>query len=263
MNDTETPRRCTRRACMLAPLGGLGLGVAGWPSAQAVDITLPGGVLGSGTVVTQQRPVSPFASLRLGGSVAVELRQGEQAMVQVEIDDNLQPLVELEWRDTELRITEKKRLKPTRQRIVVITPTLNSIELGGSAVLRAEAWSAPRLTVKGGGSGVVKLQGVQLQTLFAELGGSSMLLLEAAPEATLATLTAVLGGSSGLRAGALPAREVTLQVGGSAQATVWALQRLKAAASGAGGVRYRGTPQTDLSRSGAATIRALGASDSR
>lgn len=263
MGDERARGPGSRRACVLAPLAGLTLGLAGLPAAQATNIAVLGGVRGSGTVVSQQRPVAPFSSLRLGGSVVVELRHGERPMVQVEVDDNLQPLVVLEWRDTVFRVSEQKRLKPTRQRIVVVTPTLDSVELGGSAVLRAEAWSASRLTVKGGGSSVVKLQGVQLGSVFAELGGSSMLVLEAAPAATLATLAAVLGGSSGLRAGALPAREVTLQVGGSAQATVWALDRLKAAASGAGGVRYRGTPQTELSRSGAGTIQALGASDSR
>jgi hypothetical protein len=248
MDDHFQRRRLLRIGLPLSGLAGLLWTGAG----HALSF---GAVRGSGTVQREMRSVKPFSALRLGGSMAAELRHGEQPQVELEADDNLLPLIELRLDDTTLVVSEKESMKPTRRRIVVTTPSLDSLHLGGSAALRCEGWSAARLTLKCGGSASVKLQGLKLQTLFAELGGSS----QVSAEGEVDELTAVLGGSAGLRAGRLQARRAALQAGGSSQSTLWVQQRLQAALSGSSGLRYHGQPPVlDTTKSGAATVKDLG-----
>lgn len=242
-----------RRHVMRLGLPLFGLAGLCWPGAgQALGF---GSLKGSGTVQRELRGVKPFSALRLGGSMAAELRHGALPQVEVETDENLLPLIELRMEDTTLVVSEKESMRPTRRRIVVHTPGLDSLHLGGSAALRCDAWSAARLTLTCGGSASVKLQGLKLQTLFAELGGSS----QVSAEGEVDELTAVLGGSAGLRAGRLQARRAALQAGGSSQSTLWVQQKLQAALSGSSGLRYHGQPTVlETSKSGSAFVKALG-----
>ncbi len=209
---------------------------------------------GSGRVVASQRNLPAFSALKLGGAFALELQQGDRPRLDVELDDNLQPLLETEVRDTTLHIREQRHFKATTLRLVLTTPRLDAIHLSGAAAIRCDSWSAERLSLYLGGAAALKLRGLGLQTLFADLGGSSML----SAEGTAGQLQATLGGAAGLQAAKLQTREATLQIGGSAQATVWAQQLLRASVGGAGGLRYHGQPRTELATSGSGTVKALG-----
>ncbi|WP_395702830.1 head GIN domain-containing protein [Aquabacterium sp.] len=238
----------SRRAIALAPLA-----LAAGPGHAASWFGF-GAERGSGRVVIDKRSLPPFSALTLGGAFALTLRQGAPQQLEVELDDNLQPLLEAEVIDTTLQLREQRALKPTILRLVLTAPRLDNIHLSGAAALKCEAWAAERLSLHLGGAAAAKWRGLDLQRLFADLGGSAML----SAEGQAGLLQAALGGSSGLQAAALQAREATLQIGGSAQATVWAQQLLRASVGGAGGLRYHGQPRTELASSGAGTIKALG-----
>ncbi|HSW05550.1 GIN domain-containing protein [Aquabacterium sp.] len=223
--------------------------------ALAFDWPIPGvAVSGSGRLRREERALVPFSALKLGGSLAVELRQAATPRLALEGDDNILPLIETEMHDTTLHIVQRRGIKPTRLLLVLHTPLLDSVTMGGAAVLNTEAWQAPRLTVNAGGAAALRLRGLRLETVFAELGGAAVLTLAGAA----GELVATLGGSAALRAAALQARSATLQIGGAGNALVSAREQLKASVGGAGGLRYHGQPRTELSRSGAGTIKALG-----
>lgn len=260
MSLPPTSFRHARRLRLLAPASLLLSGLLRPADALAMEWQFPGfAVKGSGQLRREERAVGPFSALKLGGSLDVELRQADRPRLEIEGDDNLLPLIALEMHDTTLHIVQRRGMKPTRLQIVLYTPVLDSVSLGGAAVLNTEAWQAPRMTVKAGGAAVLRLRGLRLETVFAELGGAAVLTMAG----TADDLVATLGGSAVLRAATLQARNATLQIGGAGNATVSAREQLKASVGGAGGLGYHGQPHTELSRSGAGSIQALGETPAR
>nr|WP_281375157.1 head GIN domain-containing protein [Aquabacterium terrae] len=194
--------------------------------------------------------------MRLSGSVKVELRQADRDAVEVETDDNLQPLIQLVQRDGALDIAERGPIKPTQLSIVVFVRRLESIAVGGAAGLVAPGpWLGERLRLDVGGAGVVKFSALAVEHVGVDAGGSSVLNLGG----RAGVLKGALGGAATLSARRLQAREADLRVGGSAQAVLWVRESLQGSVGGAGGLRYYGKPRTDVSRGGAGKVAALGA----
>lgn len=222
--------------------------------ALASDWPWPGGsTKGSGRMKREERRMFPFSALKIGGSLALELRRGDRPRLELEGDDNLLPMIQAVVEDTTLILRQTHGFKPTRLQMVLYTPALDSIAVGGSALVRSDGWTAPRLTLNAGGAGMLRFEGLQLQKLFAETGGSATLAMTGSVD----ELVAELGGSSVIRAPKLLARSATLKLGGSSVAVVNATQTLRAAAGGSAVLRYHGQPRTELSTSGSAAIQAM------
>lgn len=244
-----------RRLRLVAPAS-LVLGACLRPAeALAADWHWPGrSVRGSGRIAHEERRLLPFSALKIGGSLALELRHGDTPRLELEGDDNLLPMIEAVVQDTTLIVRQTQGFKPTRLRLMLYTPALDSISVSGSALLRCLTWTAPRLTLRAGGAGMLKFEDLQLQKLYVDLGGSATLAMTGHVD----ELVAEMGGSSIIRAPWLLTADATLKLGGSSVALVHPVRSLNASAGGSSVLRYHGKPRTELARSGSAVIRALG-----
>ena len=177
------------------------------------------GVKGSGNVVTEQREVSDFTGIDVGGIFNVEATAGREYSVSVEADDNLLPLIKTEVRRGVLEISTEGRIKSSSKITVRVTaPNIESVEASGVA----------RVDLNGVSNGAIKLK---------SSGASKVIAAGDANE-----LNVKSSGASKVDAESLRATDATVKTSGASTIRVTVSGRLVASASGAGKVLYGGTP---------------------
>lgn len=190
-------------------------------------------VNGSGNIVTEQRDVSEFSRVSVGGVFKAEITAGQNFSVTVEADDNLLPLIETEVRGDTLSISTDSRLRSDRPILVRVTaPNIAEVEASGAAD--------------------VSVSGVHNEMLSLSLSGASK--MNAAGDT--GQFFAEISGASSLTAFDLSARSARVRTSGASRSQVNAAEDLFADASGASTILYKGSPEIRRSSSGASTIRA-------
>ena len=174
---------------------------------------------GSGVLATETRHVPAFSAVRLSGVGDVVVHVGAPRSVAVRGDDNLLDRVTTDVHSDVLVVGLKDRVRTSsRLRVVVGVPTLDSLTLNGSGVLRATGVRAERLHVDLAGSGVVHARGA------------------------VARLDVVLDGVGDVQLGGLRAQAVDATLNGTGRVVVNPARSLDAVVNGAGEIVYRGTP---------------------
>lgn len=210
-----------------------------WPS------WLGGGLVGSGKVVEQARPVANFTALRSEGSVDVLLSQGPATTVLVRTDDNLQEHLQTVVEERDGRPTLVVRWKggtrlssstPTQVRVQV--PELQHISSHGSGDIEFEAFKAGTLAISVHGSGDVRAARLQVQDLQLSLFGSADARLGGQAD----RLDLQIRGSGDVKAEPLQAAHVKVSIRGSGSAWVTAERSLAVNIAGSGDVSYAGQP---------------------
>ncbi len=191
-------------------------------------------VKGSGVVIEETRDVAPFDSIKVGGSMNVILSQGEPGPLRIKAEDNLAPLVVATVNGSELTLkTTGSYSTKVGINVYVTTADIRSIKSGGSAdVLCQGRVEVDELELDASGSSDIECA-VKAGTLVVFASGSS---------GVVDLLQVVAGGSSGVAAFELVAAEADVKTSGSSDATVNA-KILRAHASGASDIRFRGLPE--------------------
>ena len=224
---------------------------AAWPlAASAFDVHRLFGVKGSGRIARQPIDVGEFDGIELAGDVVCELSQNQPPRVMLEVDDNLLPLIEVTVKDRSLRLRKRESMSPTRLRLVVDVWRLERIVLSGSSTLRSDKLVAKSLSLRVSGSGALRLPVLTAETLLLQAGGSGV--IDVGGQAN--ELSASLGGSGVLDASKLQVRRVSVALGGSAVATVWATDDLSGKTGGSSVLRYRGEPRVSVGSGGSSRV---------
>ena len=178
-----------------------------------------GGVQGSGKVATEQRNVSDFSKVDVGGVFQVEIIAGKEYSVEVQADDNLLPLIKTEVRGGTLQISSEKRFSTRNDIKVRITaPNIEGIEASGASKVNASAIKSESLDVDTSGASKVSVAGEARQ------------------------LNIQVSGASNIDATNLNAVDADVDASGASKVSVNATGNLKAEASGASSVNYSGNP---------------------
>lgn len=222
--------------------------------ASALDLSRFWPVAGTGAVVSEVRTVARFRALKLDTAARVVVRQGDRFSVEVRAEGNVAPLIEVYVEDGTLVVRDDRHYKSSNAEIVVTARHISSIATTGTVAVLAEDLKGPSLQLSMGGSSAVTLKSVSITRLQASLGGSSVLKVSG----VAGDFSSELGGSSAIEASELAATAVSVSGGGSAQAIVWATERLHVSLDGSSGVSYYGNVSPVLTTSGAATVKSLG-----
>lgn len=184
------------------------------------NISWGSGVRGSGNVVTEDRQVSGFKSVDVGGVFTVEVVAGKEFSVQVEADDNLLPLISTEVDNGVLEIRSEKRIRSSSKLIVRVTaPEIEHIDVGGAAKASVAGVKNSKFSVHTSGASKLSVSG-ETTDLSVEVSGASKV-----DASELKTENAKVDASG--------ASNVSLNISGD----------LKAEASGASKISYSGTPR--------------------
>lgn len=211
---------------------------------------------GSGTPATQDREVvGDPTEVVVSGTGDVVLVQGPAPAVRVTADDNIVPHLKVETHGKRLTFTTdtSASLKPkTPIRYRVTLPNLTAVTVSGAGSVTTEKFTCEKLAVKLSGAGKVDLRDLTCKTLALNLSGAGKATVAGAAE----QVTVRLSGAGTIDATELRVGTADVQISGAGKASVWA-DVLKARVSGAGSVKYKGSPQLEQKVSGAGSVRPL------
>ena len=186
--------------------------------------------------------LADFDALRVNGFFRIIVRPGDSSQIVLPETSDYRDQLTAEVVDQTLSLSYEGEIKDNQALdIVVITPSLTKIALGGTAQARIEAFKATDFTVDASGSTRIE-SAVEAATLHATLEGTAQLTLIG----QLTTLNASGSGASQLIAFEAPLQRADLTLEGAARAQINASESLNATLQGASSVTYRGDPTVNV-----------------
>ena len=212
-------------------------------------------VHGDGNIKTEDHSVSSFKTVDLRVSGDVYLKEGDQAGVKIEGDDNLLQFVEVEQHGdvVVVRGREGFNLVPSNDlKIYITTPVFDKIDASCACNIEGESkiTSSDGLDIRLSGAGNIKLE-VDAPHIDARLSGAGNINLSGQTK----DVKLDLSGAGSAHCYDLLAENTDVTISGIGSAEVYASVKLKASVSGAGSVDYKGNA-TDVEQhiSGAGSV---------
>ena len=203
-------------------------------------------IKGNGNVTTINRTTSMYDAVSFVGSFDYILVSGKEGRITIEGEENLLPYIITEVNNGTLNIrTENKISLQTsiNKTIKIIVPfeEINSVSLTGSGdVWNQNTISARDFRTALTGSGDIQLD-VEATSVEVNVTGSGDVTLKGRTR----NLKVNVAGSGDFKGYHLESTDVDVSVNGSGDAKVACSRHLKARVSGAGNIRYSGTPKTE------------------
>lgn len=215
-------------------------------------------VTGNGNVVTEERDVSGFSAVDLGGIGNLEIEIGDQETLRIEAEENLLPYLEVEVRGDTLwiGIRENTNLNPTRGIHYYLTVReLSGVNVSGLGSITAPPLSASEFSTSISGSGNITLAGLEANGINAQISGLGDLTIEGG---SVDALRLQISGSGNFEALELTSRLANVQISGLGSATLTVVDSLDAEISGSGTLRYAGNPAVRENLSGLGKVEKIG-----
>ncbi|HNY02261.1 MAG TPA: head GIN domain-containing protein [Bacteroidales bacterium] len=212
-----------------------------------------GGVHGDGNVLKETRKVPSFDAIDVSGAFDIVLRQGATEEVVVEADANLLPVIRTEVVGGTLVIETRKPVHHvTTMKAYITVKNLKHIEASGAVDMETEGQiSVPELSIDASGASDSKLE-IATQKLALDCSGASKIHFKG----SATNLSMDLSGASDIFAYELLTESCDIEISGAGNAQLNVSKKIRASISGAGSVKYKGSP-TDINQdvSGAGSIR--------
>ena len=211
------------------------------------------GVHGNGNVLKETRKVSSFDGIDVSGAFDIILRQGATEDVTVEADANLLPLIRTKVVGGTLNIeTTEPVHHVTVMKVYVTVKDLKRIDVSGAVDINTEGRiTVPELSIDASGASDSKME-IAVQKLKLNCSGASKMRFSG----TAIDVDMDLSGASDIFAYEMPAENYDIEISGAGNAELNVSKRIRAEISGAGSVKYKGSPtDIDQSVSGAGSIK--------
>lgn len=208
-------------------------------------------VEGSGVSATEERDIGAVTHVSLSGTGDVVIVQGPVALVSVTADDNILPLLATETKGDKLTFRTHGSIKPKAKIVYKVTvPRLEAVTVSGAGTVTAEKLTGDELKVKLSGAGALTLRDATYKSLALDLSGAG----KATASGTAERVALKLSGAGKVDLLGLHAKSADVKISGAGQASVWAETELTANLSGAGSVKYKGSPRVEQKVSGAGRV---------
>ncbi len=226
-------------------------------------------VRGSGSVVTQDRPIEGVSGIELEMQGTLHIEFGESEALRVVAEDNLQGYIETDVFAGTLRIgtpngVNLRETEPIEYFLTVTqldtiqTSSSGSIETSGfeadhirltvssSGDLQTGALQCSTITVQDSSSGSITIESLQAETIEAHLSSSGNVSIGGG---TVQRQDLTLSSSGNYMAPNLASLEATVLLSSGGSATLRVSDRLSGHLSSSGNVYYHGNPTVDVSTS--------------
>lgn len=203
-------------------------------SGRIFNFSIGRGIKGSGNPVSENRNLSGFKSVEVGGIFKVEIAAQKDFGVEVSADDNLLQHIRTEVDGDVLKISSEGRLNPSSPMIIKVSaPNIEHLDVSGVAN--------------------VTVSDVQNSSFGLHTSGASKINLTGETD----KLTIEVSGASKIDAENLRSRAANVDSSGASKITVYATESVRAEASGASKILYAGGA-TDVVKntSGASSVSA-------
>lgn len=200
-----------------------------------------------------------FNKLEIGGAFYVEVRKGDTFKVELDGDRRDVERINVEKRGNSLVISHKEKFrlwrKQDRVNVRIEMPDLEGVNFSGATKATVKGFDKNgNLDIEISGASQATFTGLNAANIDAEITGASRLTLLGA----VANFKADLSGASKLKAYDLKADKADVDASGASGAEVNAIKYLRATASGASSVNYRGRSDLKVETSGSGVNREEG-----
>jgi len=115
-------------------------------------------VKGNGNVVFEERNVSDFTEIEVGGIFTVIIKQGDKQTVNLETDSNLSDKIKTDVIGGKLSISSTEIKNSTKLQVFIEVKNIESIESGGASLVKSEGiLKSDKLVLIAGGASQIKL----------------------------------------------------------------------------------------------------------
>lgn len=217
-------------------------------------------VRGSGSLVSDVRPVSGFDRIQLDGAGQLLITQGNDEFLEVTAEDNLIEKLTSEVVDGTLVLgfeahPLRRNIIPTRRIVYTLSVTeLTTVTINGAGDLQITSLETPSLGLVLNGAGQIKINDLQAESLDVQISGTGN--IDIAGDVNVQVVS--IDGAANYQAGGLRTDNTTIEIKGLGNAAVWATSQLNVTLSGAGNLEYYGSPSLAQDISGAGNITGLG-----
>jgi hypothetical protein len=217
-------------------------------------------VQGSGTLVTENRPISNFNAIKLDGAGRLIINQGDSESLEIRADDNLISNLTAEVQGDTLYLGYRE--KPWRKTILPSTSvvytlsivTLNKLTLNGAADVEIHALETDTFALTINGAGTVSIQDLATGQLNIALAGTGSVSASGFSEEQ----SIIIDGAGSYQAGGLQTKITSININGLGNGTVWATDSLDVNIVGGGTVNYYGSPNLTQEISGLGEVKNIG-----
>lgn len=205
-----------------------------------VDAQFYKSVRGNGNVIKKERSGSDFDGVRVSSGIDVYLKQGDKESIVVEADENLHEYIITEikgdvlnvYSDVNIRDAEMKRVYVTMKNITSLK-TSSAGDLIGETPIKTD-----NIEIGASSAGDIK---AEIYARHAEIDISSSGDITLTGEADIMNVS--LSSAGDLSAFGFKTKEADVSVSSAGNAEVFVTQTLKARASSAGDIMYKGDPK--------------------
>ena len=225
-------------------------------------------IKGNGNMVTSEKPVADFYTINISRNATVNYHESPEYRAVVTVDSNLNEFISVYTDNGTLYIGAKRgrHYLFTQYIVDVYAPSLEGVSISGSARFEGIdtiSSSVFNLRISGSGkingnfecndfstriSGSGDIRGnIICKNFQADISGSGDITLAGSCDYFNVTVT----GAGDLNGREFMANNADVRISGSGRVNIWVVENLRANITGAGVVRYRGTPKIDFRGSGA------------
>jgi hypothetical protein len=188
------------------------------------------GIQGNGHVKTDDRTISAFTEIDVGGAFEIAWQTGPPAL-RITTDENLLSYIESDVSGDTLHLRTHEQIWPTHGiKVVISSPTRAGARIRGAVKLTAKQLTGPKFALEASGASRVSLDG-NIDELLADMTGASE-----------------------LEASGLQTKTTEISTTGAGDAQVAVAETLKVAITGAGKVTYSGNPTIEKHITGAGSV---------
>jgi hypothetical protein len=198
-------------------------------------------IKGDKNIVTQERKVSPFSVLDIGGVGDITIKQGSTESVTVTTDENIQPYIETVNEGNKLRIGSKDGvdINSSKLQIEVTVKNISELHLGGTGNVKiAGPITSDNLLCKASGTGNLDLD-FACTKLTLKISGTGNVNLKGKGDDASIKMT----GAGNLKAFEFAAKNLSAELSGIGNAELNASAELSVDATGMGDISYMGSPK--------------------
>lgn len=196
-------------------------------------------ISGKGPIVKQQRSVSEFDAVQLGGAQEAVLMQGDEYSVVIETHENLLGLITVVNNNKTLSFQYRDLKHYDEMKFYITSPAFSNLMISGASEVKStDTLRGENLKIKASGSSEVKLN-VDYAAIESKISGASELTLYGKANAHIIEAS----GASEINAKSLKTETTVVNASGVSNCFVDASNTLTYKISGASSVKYIGKPQ--------------------
>lgn len=210
-------------------------------------------IRGNGVLKTESRNASGFNSVDVNGNIDVYLKQDSVYSVRIEADENLMEFIIIRTEGNTLVIEPEKGTNLSGNndiKVFVSGPSFIDIDVSGASSVTSEnQLSAERIELDVFGASSARLE-INAPAIDADIEGASTITIKGRTK----DLSIEASGASHAKCFDLLSENADVDASGASGAEVFASVSVKADASGASHVKYKGATTHTGSASGAGSI---------